>query len=138
VVDLPDFAAEAAPERVVIAVAENTAATAAMPMSHGEHDGDHPDAVSVRSATHNGHDIVIRTRYEIEVDGQPFAPRINVDNSGRVQYHGLPTRDFASMVDLVKKAIDTFPDDFPDHPTEPSIHPHHDHPDTPHGVDGHQ
>ena len=130
--DLPDFEAEAAPERVVMAVAENTAATAGMAMSHGEHDGDHPDATSVRSATHKGHDIVIRTRYEVEVDGQPFAPLINVDNAGRVQYHGLPTRDFASMVDLVKKAIDTFPDDFP----EPPIHPHHDHPDTPHDGGG--
>ena len=133
--DLPDFAAEAAPERLVIAVAENAAVTAGMAMSHGGHDVEHPDAVSVRSATHKGHDIVIRTRYEIEVDGQPFAPLINVDNAGRVQYHGLPTRDFASMVDLVKKAIDTFPDDFPDHPAEL---PNHDHHDTPEGGGGHR
>lgn len=70
------------------------------------------EGASIRTAEHNGHEIVIRTTYEVSVDGQPFHAHFNVDNSGRVQYHGLPTRDFPSLVDLVKKAIDQFPDSF--------------------------
>jgi hypothetical protein len=108
--DSIDLAAEAAPERLVAAVSRNVAAGIAD--THGSPEGPHPDAVSVRTADHDGHAIVIRTRYEIEVDGRPFQPHLVVDNSGRVHYHGLPTRDFASMVDLVKKAIETFPEDF--------------------------
>ena len=68
---------------------------------------------SLRTASYKGHEIVIRTTYEITVDGKPFETHVIVDNSGRVHYHGLPTRDFASTVDLVKKVIDLFPNDFP-------------------------
>jgi hypothetical protein len=66
----------------------------------------------MRYASYEGHDITVRTTYEIKVDGEPFAVPVTVDNNGRVHYHGLPTRDFASVIDLVKKAIDTFPEDF--------------------------
>lgn len=87
---------------------------------------EHGAAVSVRTAEHRGHAILIRTRYEIEVDGQPFGAHINVDNAGRVQYHGLPTRDFGSLVDLVKRAIDAFPEDFPGGlPPQPPLDPAH-------------
>jgi hypothetical protein len=33
-------------------------------------------------------------------------------NDGQVQYHGLPNYSFDSAVDLVKKMIDVYPDDF--------------------------
>jgi hypothetical protein len=68
--------------------------------------------VAVRTVAHRGHEIVIRTSYQITVDGQPFDAHVTVDNAGRVHYHGLPTRDFESTVDLVKKVVDYFPDDF--------------------------
>lgn len=67
---------------------------------------------AVRNASYRGHKIVIRTTYEITVDGEPFESPLVVDNSGRVYYHGLPTRDFPSTVDLVKKVIDFFPEEF--------------------------
>jgi hypothetical protein len=67
---------------------------------------------SVRTATHAGHQIEVETTYSITVDGERFDAGLIVDNEGRVYYHGLPTRDFASAIDLVKKAIDQFPDDF--------------------------
>lgn len=67
---------------------------------------------AVRAVSHRGHEIVIRTTYEITVDGEPFEAHVTVDNGGRVHYHGLPTRDFESTVDLVKKVVDYFPDDF--------------------------
>jgi hypothetical protein len=128
-----DLASAARPDRIAAAVAANTADDEA---GAGPHTGHGPggELASVRTATHEGHEIVIRTRYEIEVDGQPFSPHVVVDNAGRVHYHGLPTRDFASLVALVEKAIDVFPDDFgpaphddghpPDHPDG---HHHHEH-----------
>lgn len=67
---------------------------------------------AVRTVAHRGHEIVIRTTYEITVDGQPFDAHVTVGNDGRVHYHGLPTRDFESTVDLVKKVVDYFPGDF--------------------------
>lgn len=68
---------------------------------------------SVRHALHRDHEIEVRTTYTITVDGRPFDVHLTVDNAGRVHYHGLPTRDFASVIDLVAKAIDAFPEDFP-------------------------
>lgn len=104
-----DLSAAAQPDALAAAVAANVAGDVG-----GPHPGHGPgqEIESVRTATHQGHTIVIRTRYEIEVDGRPFQPHIVVDNAGRVHYHGLPTRDFASMVALVQKAIDVFPADF--------------------------
>lgn len=122
----PDFAAEAAPEKIVAAVADQVAAAGGS-LPHTHHEGAHPEAVSVRKVNYRGHDILIRTRYEIEVDGRPFAPAVTVDLGGRVHYHGLPTRDFSSMVDLVRKAIDTFPEDFaPAAADGPGADPGHD------------
>ena len=66
----------------------------------------------MRYASYKGHQIAVRTTYEITVDGRPFAIHVTVDNSGRVHYHGLPTRDFPSLIGLVQKAIDMFPADF--------------------------
>lgn len=74
----------------------------------------HPEGglVDTRTATHQGHEIVVRTTYEITVDGKPFDVSLSVTNNGRVHYHGLPTRDFSSVIDLVEKAIDVFGGDF--------------------------
>jgi hypothetical protein len=75
---------------------------------HGGH-----GAASVREAEYLGHRIVIRTSYEIEIDGKPLNAHVGVDNGGRVHYHGIPNNQFKSAVDLVKHIIDAFPDDFP-------------------------
>ena len=75
----------------------------------------------LREAEYRGHRIEVRTSYAISVDGRPFDIHVVVDNDGRVFYHGLPTRDFPSVIALVEKAIEQFPDDFgrgdgPGHP----------------------
>ncbi len=103
----PDLTAAVAPDavRAALRVHGDELATASRPH--------HPSALSsVREASHRGHEIVVRTTYSITVDGRPFEAHVTVDNAGRVHYHGMPTRDFASVVDLVTKAIDAFPDDF--------------------------
>jgi hypothetical protein len=72
----------------------------------------HPVADSVREAEYQGHHIVVRTRYEIEVDGRAVTGHMGVTNDGHVHYHPVPNMSFASAIDLVKQLIDVFPDDF--------------------------
>jgi hypothetical protein len=105
--DYPELVASTEPEAL-----EATLAAKLDELAQAGHDHGGDDRVSVRRATHDGHEIVVRTTYEITVDGEPFDVHMNVDNAGRVHYHGLPTRDFASMIDLVAKVIDTFPGEF--------------------------
>ena len=80
---------------------------------------------SVREAEYKGHRIKVRTTYKITVDGEPFDVAMTVDNDGSVHYHGLPTRSFASVIDLVQKAIDLFPADFADTPADGHDHGGH-------------
>jgi len=68
--------------------------------------------VSVREVEYKGHKIVIRTAYEIKVNGKALSGHLFVDNSGRVYSHAMPTYSFPSAVDLVKNLIDTFPASF--------------------------
>jgi hypothetical protein len=75
---------------------------------------------STRESTYRGHRIVIRTSYQIEVDGTPIEGHMGVTNDGQVHYHAVPNLSFASAVDLVKQLIDTFPEDF-----EAGAHPGH-------------
>ena len=67
---------------------------------------------SVREADYAGHHIVIRTRYQIEVDGRMLMGHMGVTNDGNVHYHPVPNVAFPSAVELVKKLIDIFPGDF--------------------------
>jgi hypothetical protein len=72
----------------------------------------HGKMESVREADYEGHHIVVRTRYQVEVDGQMLMGHMGVTNDGQVHYHPVPNLAFASAVDLVKRLIDIFPDDF--------------------------
>jgi hypothetical protein len=89
-------------------VKKNAAAVRASQRPHH-----HGGSESVREADYKGHHIVIRTTYEIEVDGKPVTGHMGVDQEGRVHYHPVPNTSFNSAVDLVKQLIDVFPDDFP-------------------------
>jgi hypothetical protein len=99
----------------------------------------HPGPVeTVREHDYDGHRIVVRTTYQIEVDGRPVSGHLGVANDGRVHYHPVPNLSYASAVDLVKSLIDTFPEDFepgdghPGHPGHPDQPDHPDHPDHDH------
>jgi hypothetical protein len=103
----PDrWTSAAEPEAVVASLLE-----AADDLRHAA-DAHHHMMPSVRTETYKGHDIVVRTSYQITVDGRDFPIAPSLNNAGMVHYHGLPTRSFPSAVDLVKDAIDTFPEDF--------------------------
>lgn len=76
------------------------------------HAHEHP---SVRTAEHNGHTIEIRTTYDVRIDGEPMEAHLGVSNDGNVHYHGLPNYSEASAIDLMRRVIDAFPDDYPPH-----------------------
>ena len=82
------------------------------PPEHGGHE--HHEVV--RTDTYRGHQIVVRTTYEIEVDGQPVTAHLHIDNDGNVVCHAIPVYQSASMVEIVHRLIDVFPDDFPPPP----------------------
>lgn len=128
--DYSELVAAAQPDALREALAANADEIA---QAAGAHHG--ADLASVREATYKGHQIVIRTTYEITVDGRPFDVHVTVDNNGRVHYHGLPTRDFASVTALVEKAIDIFGTDQFTGETDvhPPDHPEHHHDDRHHG-----
>ena len=78
--------------------------------------GDHDDhgMGSVREAMHRGKHIVVKTHYEITVDGEPLGAHLGVSDDGSVHYHGLPNYAFSSMMDLVRKVIDASDVELPD------------------------
>jgi len=73
------------------------------------HPGPHE---TVREADYRGHHIVVRTTYSIEVDGRPVEGHLGVTDDGTVHYHPVPNLAFPSALDMVKRLIDVFPDDF--------------------------
>ncbi len=77
---------------------------------HGSHSGS--QFTSVREIDYKNHHIVIRTRYEIEIDGKIMNNQIYVDNEGKVSSHALPAYSFPSTVDLIKRLVDKFPNSF--------------------------
>jgi hypothetical protein len=85
---------------------------AGKPVSAGHAEHDKRPFQSAREVDYKGHKITIHTQYEIRVDGKPLGGHIYVDNSGKVSAHALPNYSFVSAVDLVKKMIDEFADDF--------------------------
>jgi hypothetical protein len=119
-----DLRSAAAPEAMRAALAAR--ADELSMAAHPHHTGAMAD---VREAEYRGHRIEVRTSYAITVDGRPFDIHVVVDNEGRVFYHGLPTRDFPSVIALVQKAIDQFPDDF--EPGADAGGTGHDHPRAP-------
>jgi hypothetical protein len=80
----------------------------------GGHQGEHQGHTieSVRETTYKGHQIVVKTHYEIQVDGKPLIEHIEVANEGYVHSHTFPNYSFRSTIDLVKKIIDKFPNSF--------------------------
>jgi len=77
------------------------------------HDGGHGHAGDeVREEDYKGHRIVIKTTYEVKVDGKKFNAPLGVSNAGNVHYHGIPNVGFASAIDLMKCVIDQFPEEF--------------------------
>ena len=83
-----------------------------LPPSRGayedHHGGGHGASVTVRTATHRGHEIRIETTYRITIDGEEFAGPLEVLDRGAVHYHGLPQYAVPSAVELMKRVIDYF------------------------------
>ncbi|MFN2503213.1 MAG: hypothetical protein ABR540_03085 [Acidimicrobiales bacterium] len=72
----------------------------------------HRSIQTTRTDTYRGHKIVVRTSYEIEVDGESVNGHLGVGNDGRVHYHPLPNYSFTSAIELAHQLIDSFPERF--------------------------
>ena len=72
----------------------------------------HVATETIRETNHHGHHIVVKTRYEISVDGRKVLGHLGVSNDGHVHYHPIPNLSFASALDMVKAIIDVFPHQF--------------------------
>jgi hypothetical protein len=70
VMDYSDFVAAAQPEEIQKALTANAEQIASAGHAHGS-----GDLSSMRYASHKGHQITVRTTYEITVDDRPFASR---------------------------------------------------------------
>ena len=73
----------------------------------------HDHSPSIRHDHYKGHHIVVKTTYDVTIDGKKFTPPLDVSNAGTVQYHGMPNVGFPSALDLLKCIIDQFPEEFP-------------------------
>jgi len=77
-------------------VKKNTPAVkAALKMHHGV-----PE--SVESEEYKGHQITIRTKCTIEIDGQPLMGHFSVNSDGQAETHALPNYEFRTPMNLVK------------------------------------
>jgi hypothetical protein len=85
----------------------------------------HAASETIREADYEGHHIVVRTTYRIEVDGRPVTGHMGVTDDGNVHYHPIPNMSFASALDMVKRLIDVFPDDFTAAKKKPAAHGSH-------------
>lgn len=81
------------------------------------HDHDHGHGgdgsiETLREDDYKGHHITIRTTYKIEVNARALQLPLALDNDGNLHCHSLPNYQFASALDMVKRLIDNFPEDF--------------------------
>lgn len=103
--DIKKLAQAAEPEKLAKYVAGVTPA-------HGHDHGNDGSVETLREDEYQRHNIVVRTTYKIEVDGKVLRVPLALGNDGQLHCHSLPNYQFASAIDMVKRLIDSFPDDF--------------------------
>jgi hypothetical protein len=84
---------------------------AGLPHPHHHHE-DGGSIESLREDEYKGHQISIRTTYRIQVDGKTLWAPLGLDNGGQLHCHSLPNYQSPSAIEMVKRLIDNFPDDF--------------------------
>ena len=77
-----------------------------------QEESDAAEVSAIRTAQYKGHDIEIRTTYEIRIDGDLFPGRVMVDDEGHLHCHSIPYATYGSAVDFVKSLIDIYPDTY--------------------------
>ena len=90
-----------------------------------QHPRTHKTTESIRELDYAGHHIVIRTTYDIRVDGIRVNGHLNLGNDGTIHYHAIPNLQFASAIDLVKCLIEADPDAFSKGRSKPRGAVHH-------------
>ena len=79
-----------------------------LPVGYTVHHGNHGGPFTTeREDQYCGKRIVVRTTYEITVDGRHLDAHMLVMDDGSVHYHGLPNYSFRSAMEMVRYAIDS-------------------------------
>ena len=73
-----------------------------------KHQNHHHLLTSTRHLSHKGHQIAIKTTYEITIDGKKLLTHAMVDKEGRLWCHAMPYISFASANEMVKNIIDRY------------------------------
>jgi hypothetical protein len=89
---------------------------ARLPSAHPPGHGGDGSVETRREDEYKGHRITILTTYRIEVDGKVLQLPLGLDNNGCLHIHSLPNYEFGSAVDLVRRLIDIFPEEFTGQP----------------------
>lgn len=76
-----------------------------------DHEGQH-DGTLVRETEYGGHTVRVETQYKILVDGKLLQPQLILNSMGQVMTHAMPYEQFSSVIDLICRLIDRFPDEF--------------------------
>jgi hypothetical protein len=77
----------------------------------------HAPAEAVREDEYKGHRILVKATYEVSIDGRPLLLHLSLGNDGTVHCHSLPNYVSGSLMDVMHRLIDVYPEDFP--PTAP-------------------
>lgn len=94
-------------------LAELAAMSAPGAMHHGQAHEHHGPSASTRETTYQGHAVVIRTTYEVSIDGTPIQVPFHVDENGNVSCHAVPNYQASSALDVARRIIDAYPHHFP-------------------------
>jgi len=103
--DIKKLARAAEPEKLAKYIA-------GVAQTHEHNHGNDGSVETLREDEYEGHHIVIRTTYKMEVDRKVLRVPLALGNDGQLHCHSLPNYQFASAIDMVKRLIDSFPDDF--------------------------
>ncbi|HKU44357.1 MAG TPA: hypothetical protein VJR89_39630 [Polyangiales bacterium] len=78
--------------------------------AYAEHTHTTGPVTSSRTIHAGGHEIEVRTTYEVRLDGQAVALNIMVDSDGRLWTHLCPYATFATAPELVEYVLEHAPE----------------------------
>lgn len=80
-----------------------------------DHSGGHDYLLEkVEEFEHEGHKVVVRTRYEIEIDGEPVKTHVSIRSDGRFFSHALPYFTFSSPRQMAEALAEYYAKDLLD------------------------
>ena len=83
-----------------------------MDMDHMGHA--HGPTENIRTADYRGHDLEIRTTYQVFIDGAQIAVPFHVGDDGQVTCHAVPNYSSPTALDVARRIVDAYPHRYPE------------------------